>query len=336
MARIGRHPLKEKSIKEKVLIPEKITITTIVYIPTQSGYWENSYTNLKLFFHSLVRHTPMKYDLMVFDNGSCKKIIEYLNDLKLNGIIDFLILSKVNHRKLGALDYLLHFARGDYIAYADSDVYFLPNWIENTMRLFEAFPKAGKITSLPLAGGDTTSISKKTYNEVIYNKNISVKTGKIIPDHYLRSHCLSLGKTEREFMEINPDRVDTKITSKNNVSAYISAADFQFILKRECLKDVLPLTVYDEKDYYDPIYSPILEKRLYKSGWWQLSTCDYNIHHLGNKLPNFIDELSWVKNVDFKISDKFPKRLNKKNIQNRIIRKILKDLNVWIYKKLYD
>ena len=93
MPRLGRHPLKERSIKERVLTPNKITITTIVYIPTESGYWEHSFMNLKLFFQSLVSNTTGEYDLMVFDNGSCKKIIDYLNNLKLNGIIDFLILS---------------------------------------------------------------------------------------------------------------------------------------------------------------------------------------------------------------------------------------------------
>ena len=336
MPRLGRHPLKERSIKEKVLTPKKITITTIVYIPTQSGYWENSYMNLKLFFQSLTSHTTEDYDLMVFDNGSCKKIIDYLNDLKLNGIIDFLILSKVNHRKLGALDFLLHSAMGDYIAYADSDIYFLPNWIENTMSIFEAFPKAGKVTSIPLAGGDTTVISEKTYNEAIRNKKISVRTGKIIPDDYIRAHCLSLGKTISDFKKINPSRVDTQITSQDNISAYISTADFQFILKKECLSDVLPLTVYNDEDYYDPIYSPILEKRLYMSGWWQLSTCDYNIHHLGNKTPNLIEELSWVENLDLTIPIKAPNNPNKKSIQNRIIRKVLKNLNLWLYRILYD
>ena len=336
MPRLGRHPLKERSIKEKVLTPNKITITTIVYIPTESGYWEHSFMNLKLFFQSLVSNTTGEYDLMVFDNGSCKKIIDYLNDLKLNGIINFLILSKMNHRKLGALDFLLHSARGDYIAYADSDVYFLPNWIENTMRLFEAFPKAGKITSLPLAGGDTTAISEKTYNEVTHNKKISVNKGIIIPDDYIKAHCLSLGKTLNDFKNTNPGRVDIQITSKDNISAYISTADFQFILKRECLNDVLPLTVYDDEDYYDPIYSPVLEKRLYMSGWWQLSTCDYNIHHLGNKTPNLIDELSWVKNLEVTTPNKIPNYNNKKGIRNRIIRKVLKVLNLWIYKILYD
>ena len=100
MPRIGRHPLKEKSIKKPQINPKEITITTIVYIPSMSDYWSNSFDVLKLFFDSLLKNTQPVYDLMVFDNGSCKRIIEYLIDLRDKGIIQYLILSEKNHRKL--------------------------------------------------------------------------------------------------------------------------------------------------------------------------------------------------------------------------------------------
>ena len=115
MPRIGRHPLKEKSIKKPQLKSNAITITTIVYIPSMSDYWSNSFNVLKLFFESLLKNTQPVYDLMVFDNGSCKIIIEYLIDLRDKGIIQYLILSDKNHRKLGALNFLLQSAPGKYI-----------------------------------------------------------------------------------------------------------------------------------------------------------------------------------------------------------------------------
>ena len=93
MPRIGRHPLKEKSIKKPQLKPKAITITTIVYIPSMSNYWSNSFDVLKLFFESLLKNTQPVYDLMVFDNGSCKRIIEYLIDLRDNNNFCFSELS---------------------------------------------------------------------------------------------------------------------------------------------------------------------------------------------------------------------------------------------------
>ena len=43
------------------------------------------------YINSLLKNTQPVYDLMVFDNGSCKRIIEYLIDLRDKGIIQYLI-----------------------------------------------------------------------------------------------------------------------------------------------------------------------------------------------------------------------------------------------------
>ena len=130
MPRVGRHPLKEKLIKENQVMPQNVTMTTIVYIPTLDGYWKESFDVLKLFFRSLQENTNEPYDLMVFDNGSCSEIRDYMINLRDQGIIQYLILSEKNLRKLGALNYLLQSAPGEFISYADSDVYFLPGWLD--------------------------------------------------------------------------------------------------------------------------------------------------------------------------------------------------------------
>ena len=51
MPRKGRHPLKEKNpLKKKQIVPKKVTMTTIVFIPSLTGYWQYSFEVLKLFF----------------------------------------------------------------------------------------------------------------------------------------------------------------------------------------------------------------------------------------------------------------------------------------------
>ena len=80
---------------------------------------------------------------------------------------------------------------------------------------------------------------------------------------------------------------------RGNVQAYLSGADFQFTIRKDAIKDVLPLIIENSQDYFDPIYSPILEKKLDKMGWWQLSTKEYLIHHMEMKL-NIDKELHWI------------------------------------------
>ena len=94
-------------------------------------------------------------------------------------------------------------------------------------------------------------------------------------------------------MRKHPDRKDVEL-KRGNIQAYLSGADFQFTIRRDAINDVLPLTIENSQDYYDPIYSPILEKKLDRVGWWQLSTKEYLIHHMGNEIPNINKEIHWM------------------------------------------
>jgi len=334
MPRVGRHPLKEKSIKESQVMPKKVTMTTIVYIPNFEGYWRESFDVLKLFFQSLIDYTNQSFDLMVFDNGSCKKVIEYLIKLRDQGIIQYLILSEKNLRKLGALNYLLQFAPGEYVSYADSDVYFLPGWLDESLKALEIFPEAAKVTALPIVGGDTTHISKSSYLKAKNDSTIIVETGKLVPDKYIEAHNMSIGKSLVQFNQSHPDRVDTKIT-RSKRSVYLSTADFQFTIRKQALTDVLPLIIENKSDYYDPIYSPILENKLDNNNWWQISTNNYLVHHMGNKIPQLSIEIPWYTDLIVPLSISISKS-SKLKITNRFIRKALKRINNWSYRLLYE
>ena len=63
-----------------------------------------------------------QFDFAVFDNGSCKEVVEWLVKLKNENIIQWLYLSSENMKKLGAWNVLFSAAR-DYVYYFDSDIY---------------------------------------------------------------------------------------------------------------------------------------------------------------------------------------------------------------------
>ena len=129
---------------------------------------------------------------------------------------------------------------------------------------------------------------------------------------------------------------------RNGKEALLSTVDFQFTIKREAIKLVLPLTEFDPDIYYDPIYSPVLEKRLEANGSWQLSTPDYFIHHMGNEVPDLKKELPWY---DWsKASEPDPGMTlvgNKWRPLNRIlsmspVRRVLHKVHTTSYEMLYD
>lgn len=340
MPRVGKHPLKVTGMVDHVT-PAPITIVTIVYIPMQEGYWENSLAVLKKFFESLMAHTPSPFDVMVFDNGSCKEVKDYLIELQREGKIQYLILSIVNLKKLGALDFLLSTAPGEIIAYADSDVYFLPGWLESSLDILNTYPEAGKVTACPLLVGDATRFS--AYLQASQDSSIEVQSGLLIPDQFILAHQLSLGESEKRISIRSEERIDV-LLNRRGCKAFLSGADFQFVIKKEVAEKMLPLVIEDPKDYYDPIYSPILEKKLDAAGYWKLTTPDYLVHHMGNNLPDLDKEIPWAQNYQKRINDNYlnttlPKKKTKiysRIIKIDIIRRFLKKLHTTTYKLLYD
>ncbi len=335
MSRSGQNPMKWLPVDGE---PSRVTMTTIVHIPMLEGYWRYSLEVLERFFASLVANTEIPYDLFVFDNGSCLEVQDYLLAKRRSGVIHTLILSRENLRKIGALEVLLKIAPGEIISFADSDVLFLPGWLDATLEVLDAFPEAGQVTALPTA--DTARRHcENTRKAVEQATDLQVSHGpELIPERYVEAHQISLGVSPEEYAGRLQGRNDTLLI-RGGVKAFLSAQDFQFTTRRSVLDKVLPLTLEDQGDYYDPVYSPILEAKVDRQGYWRLSTADYKIHHLGNTQPDPAQLPAWLRpeleRLDLSTTAETSGREPVKRLQNRYLRRLAKRLNLYTYKLLY-
>lgn len=207
MPRVGQNPLKwiEQSNN-----PQRITITTIVHIPVLDGYWSESLQVLQRCVDSLHANTQKPFDLMVFDNGSCDAVQTYLADAKEAGKIQYLILSAYNLRKIGALEFLLACAPGEIVSFTDSDVYFLPGWLDESLRILETFPEVGQVTTLPTADR-AQQYCASTYAGIADDPTLTVQHGNLIPDHFITAHAVSLGMTREKYDTRLAEREDTLV-----------------------------------------------------------------------------------------------------------------------------
>ena len=80
---------------------------------------------------------------MIFDNGSCEEVQDFLLNEFRNHTIQYLILSEKNLGKGGAWNIIFDAAPGEFIAYADSDVYFHENWLDESLKIMQTFPNVG-------------------------------------------------------------------------------------------------------------------------------------------------------------------------------------------------
>ena len=88
--RVGENPMKysRKSDGEaqiKIKKPTNISACTVTFIPHLENYYEESLDILKLSILSLRASTTIDFDIIVYDNGSCDEVIDWLKiQLKKN------------------------------------------------------------------------------------------------------------------------------------------------------------------------------------------------------------------------------------------------------------
>ncbi len=136
--RVGQNPLK--SINE-VAKPEKITVAVLNYIPMLSGFYADLLDVLKACLNSIRETADLPYDLMVFDNGSCDEVIQYLVDENQAGRIQYLILSEKNIGKGGAWNILFGAVPGEILVFTDNDALFYPGWLSRSVQILQTYPQ---------------------------------------------------------------------------------------------------------------------------------------------------------------------------------------------------
>ncbi|GAB4523829.1 MAG: hypothetical protein Fur0018_06880 [Anaerolineales bacterium] len=274
--RIGQNPAK--SIRE-VAQPQRVTVALITYIPFLGGYYAQSLDVLKVCLQSIVQNTDQPYDLLVFDNASCPEVRAYLQGERDAGRIQYLVLSEKNIGKAGAWNFIFGAAPGEYVAYADSDVYFYPGWLSAMLRIAEEFPNVGMVTGLPLL--TPTEYATATVEWAERTPDVQVERGALISWEDFWRHTAPLGSDESRARQFYAENPAVRLTYRGQ-TAYAGAGHFQFLAPRRVLQAALPF----------PTDRPMgnvraLDVTINEMGYLRLSTPQWWVQHLGNTLDGW-------------------------------------------------
>jgi glycosyltransferase involved in cell wall biosynthesis len=278
--RIGQNPAKTGLTAYR---PHRLGVAVLTYIPSQSGYFTETLEILRYTLASLHKNTAEEFDLLVFDNGSCQKVRQELNDLQAQGWIDWLILSSHNLGKTGALNWIFSAMPNELVCYTDSDVYFRPGWFEHSLEILEAFPKVGFVAAQPCffdlfkGGGKACKALLKTPSFEILERDAAQDAF----DEFVRgvnAEPASAQKTILKRWQVAHRRSDGR-------EAVIGATHMQFLARREVFGCILPLparyALSREDDYF-------INAGIDEAGYLQLSTLRPFVYHMGNTLDAFI------------------------------------------------
>ena len=295
--RKGQNPAK---FVKDVARPERITVALLNYIPFLSGFYAETLDVLKVCMESMRKDAGLPFDLMVFDNGSCAEVRDFLVTEKEDGRIQYLILAEKNMGKGGAWNVMLAGAPGEIIAYTDSDVLFSPRWLSRSVEILETFPNVGMVTARPFR--TPPEFIESTLKWAQNAKHTSLEEGQFIPWETFLEFNLSLGQTEEENKKVYAETRDWKITFRSpekasglrersaaqskGVVAYAGASHWQFTAYKSTLQQFLP---FDMDKPMGQVRQ--LDKRMNDAGLLRLMVSDPLAMNMSNTLGYLRGEL---------------------------------------------
>ncbi|MCW5874855.1 MAG: glycosyltransferase family 2 protein [Anaerolineales bacterium] len=318
--RVGQNPIKSV---ESIAPPAPVTVVVISYIPFLSGYYTHSLELLRLCLGSIHANTEGSYDLMVFDNGSCAEVREYLLAEQTAGRIQYLTLSERNLGKPAAWNICFAAAPGEFIAYADADVYFYKGWLPSSLDALRTLPQAGMVTAMPML------TPQKYYTATVKwakaQRGAKLETGALFSWDDFWKHARSLGNSEEHGRAFFKDNKAVRLSYKKR-QYWVGAAHFQFMARKRILQQVLPI----------PAEKPmgrvrLLDEAINTLGYLRLSTAEWHVQHMGNQLPAAGDLLDGSLDT--------PATAHRANVASvwawPPLRKLLQWLNGWTFDRIH-
>jgi hypothetical protein len=279
--RFGSNPQKKE---KKITLTTHHRIVIVVYIPNEEGFYKDSFDVFKLCLDSLVFTINSNAAITVVNNGSHKKVSDFLNIYLAEKKIDTLISHNTNIGKIDASIGAARGAREKYITLSDADILFAKGWQENVEEVFSKFENVGSVSPIPVRialNYCTSSVFKQILFGKIKCMFISIPENFINYNKYLES--INWGSETKD---------DDKwpVVEKKGIRAVIGSGHQVLTVDRDILFKTTPsnpsLTLVGGDSEYNYVDGPID-----KSGMMRLSTYNNFAFHVGNKLESWMMEV---------------------------------------------
>ncbi|SFD72628.1 glycosyltransferase family A protein [Flavobacterium phragmitis] len=323
--RIGFNPNKDRYTKKddffhQVIIP--------VYIPSQDGYFRESFQILKYCLESLLKTIHPKTFVTLVNNGSNADVVDYLNTLHKNGKVHE-VIHTTNVGKLNAILKGISGHNFSFITISDCDVLFLNDWQKETYKVFQNFRKAGVVCPTP----SSRSLKNHTSNiwfDLFFSK--SLYFSKVKNPRALKAFAQSIGNPDF-YTKVHLEKYLT--VSNKNIRAVVGAGHFVATYRKEVFEN--NNLKYSNFALGGDSENKLLDIPVIEKGFWRLSTEDNFAYHLGN-----IEE-QWMKETLDELSpnnDLTDKAIILKNmrsskfeyfIKNVIFSRIITQKKIWRY-----
>ena len=272
--RIGQNPVKNLQTAAK---PKRITVAVLNHIPFLNGFYAEMQDVLNLCLESARKDAGLDFDLMVFDNGSCREVQESLLDRQKRGEIQYLFISEKNLGKGGAWNIIFNAAPGEIISFADNDVLFSPDWLKRSVEILENYPRVGMVTARPFRTNPDFYTS--TLRWAGKDSDANLEKGSLLPWNTFLEFNLSLGAEEEEIRKKYQATEDIRVTY-HDIPAYLGSSHWQFTSYKKVLNEFLPIQMDKPMGEVKK-----LDQMVNEAGYLRLMVADPLAMNMSNTVP---------------------------------------------------
>jgi glycosyltransferase involved in cell wall biosynthesis len=269
--RRGQNPAK---FVAEVARPARLTVAVLTYAPFLGGFFAEALDVIRACLESLWRTTPAPYDLLVFDNGSCREVVDYLLEARRAGRIQHLMLSQHNLGKGGAWNMIFQGAPGELLAYTDCDALFFDGWLGRSLEILETFPRVGMVTARPFRTPEAFLTSTVAWAES--TPEVRLERGQFIPWEVFREFDMSLGQEEQAIRARYDSTEDVRLTYYG-VEAQVGASHYQFLARKSVLAEFVPFVMDRPMGQVRQ-----LDQRMNDAGYLRLMTTEPLVMNMSN------------------------------------------------------
>ncbi len=319
MPRIGMNPSRGQKLD---FTPARVTACVLTFVPHQAGFFAQRMSTARMTIESIIANTEIPCDKLVFDNGSCPEMVNYLKGLLDAGKIDFLMLSRHNIGKLNALRAMFQAAPGEVIAYADDDIYHLPGWLPAHLEVLDTYPNVGAVTGFYVR--QRVRLSSSNTVKWAGEGGHTVKKGLLVPRQWEDEYIDAYDRSPERYQE-ETEGIEDILVKHHDVEAWVGAHHFQMVTPKRVI-----LPIIDEmlpSRWNDGMMGRMVEMDdlMDTKGYLRLTTRDQKIKLMGNTITNKISQVARSHGLEVEAT-KFqsePKELIRKIVSIPVIRKVM-------------
>lgn len=217
--RVGVNPLRNSMAPDKA---PKIVASVITHLPNQIGYHKERLAIVKACLNSMRENAGMKCAVMVWDNGSCNELKDWLLS---NFRPTYLVLSPNIGKGSAKAGILRMFHEDTIVGISDDDMLFYKGWLDDAVKLIKHFPNVGAVSGYACRRMMKNNISTLKWAE---ENGTVITNGRSIPDEWETDYAVSVEQDPEEWLDFTKDDLDTSIEYQG-VKAYATAHHCQAV-----------------------------------------------------------------------------------------------------------